>query len=90
MNAVLKKLGVAAGSGVGLGAGLFSSIDEAFASIPGLSAYAIECAGESSPVPDQLASEVISLPMHADLDEAAQRVVAAVRDSVRAAETNVG
>jgi UDP-2-acetamido-2-deoxy-ribo-hexuluronate aminotransferase len=44
-------------------------------------AYAAAQAGKAFPVSEQLAREVISLPMHADLDEAAQqRVVAAVRD----------
>src|SRR5262249_44334721 len=37
-----------------------------------------------APVSDQLAQEVISLPMHAYLDEATQdRVIAAVRDALR-------
>lgn len=49
-------------------------------------AYAAGYAGQSFPVSERLAREVISLPMHADLDEATQqRIVAAVRDSVRAA-----
>jgi UDP-2-acetamido-2-deoxy-ribo-hexuluronate aminotransferase len=49
-------------------------------------AYAAAQAGRSFPVAEQLAREVISLPMHADLDEAAQqRVVAAVRDFKTAA-----
>jgi UDP-2-acetamido-2-deoxy-ribo-hexuluronate aminotransferase len=44
-------------------------------------AYAAAQAGRSYPVSEQLAKEVISLPMHADLDEATQqRIVAAVRD----------
>jgi dTDP-4-amino-4,6-dideoxygalactose transaminase len=43
-------------------------------------AYASFGAGLSFPVSERLAREVISLPMHADLDEATQqRVVAAVR-----------
>jgi UDP-2-acetamido-2-deoxy-ribo-hexuluronate aminotransferase len=43
-------------------------------------AYAAAQAGRSYPVSEQLAKEVISLPMHADLDEATQqRIVAAVR-----------
>lgn len=46
-------------------------------------AYAAGRAGESYPAAERLAREVISLPMHADLDEAVQqRIVAAVRDSV--------
>jgi UDP-2-acetamido-2-deoxy-ribo-hexuluronate aminotransferase len=44
-------------------------------------AYAAGCAGQSYPVAECLAREVISLPMHADLDEATQqRIVAAVRE----------
>jgi UDP-2-acetamido-2-deoxy-ribo-hexuluronate aminotransferase len=44
-------------------------------------AYAAVQAGRSYPVSERLAQEVISLPMHADLDEATQqRIVAAVRD----------
>jgi UDP-2-acetamido-2-deoxy-ribo-hexuluronate aminotransferase len=44
-------------------------------------AYAAAQAGRSYPVSEQLAREVISLPMHADLDEATQqRIVAAVRE----------
>jgi UDP-2-acetamido-2-deoxy-ribo-hexuluronate aminotransferase len=44
-------------------------------------AYAAGYAGQSFPVSERLAREVISLPMHADLDEATQqRIVAAVRD----------
>jgi UDP-2-acetamido-2-deoxy-ribo-hexuluronate aminotransferase len=43
-------------------------------------AYAAAQAGRSYPVSERLAKEVISLPMHADLDEATQqRIVAAVR-----------
>jgi UDP-2-acetamido-2-deoxy-ribo-hexuluronate aminotransferase len=43
-------------------------------------AYADGCAGQSFPVSERLAREVISLPMHADLDEATQhRIAAAVR-----------
>ncbi len=46
-------------------------------------AYAAGYAGQSFPVSERLACEVISLPMHADLDEATQqRVVAAVRELV--------
>jgi UDP-2-acetamido-2-deoxy-ribo-hexuluronate aminotransferase len=49
-------------------------------------AYAAGYAGQSFPVSERLAREVLSLPMHADLDEATQqRVVAAVRASLRAA-----
>jgi UDP-2-acetamido-2-deoxy-ribo-hexuluronate aminotransferase len=44
-------------------------------------AYAAAQAGLSFPVTERLAQEVISLPMHADLDEATQqRIVAAVRE----------
>jgi UDP-2-acetamido-2-deoxy-ribo-hexuluronate aminotransferase len=44
-------------------------------------AYAPACAGQSFPVSERLAREVISLPMHADLDEQTQqRIVAAVRE----------
>ena len=44
-------------------------------------AYAAAQAGLTFPVSEQLAREVISLPMHADLDEATQqRIVAAVRE----------
>ena len=44
-------------------------------------AYAAGYAGQSFPVSERLAREVISLPMHADLDEATQqRIVAAVRE----------
>jgi UDP-2-acetamido-2-deoxy-ribo-hexuluronate aminotransferase len=44
-------------------------------------AYAAACAGQSFPVSERLAREVISLPMHADLDESTQqRIVAAVRE----------
>jgi UDP-2-acetamido-2-deoxy-ribo-hexuluronate aminotransferase len=43
-------------------------------------AFAAACAGQSFPVAERLAREVVSLPMHADLDEATQqRVAAAVR-----------
>ena len=49
-------------------------------------AYAAGCAGQSYPVSERLAREVISLPMHADLDEATQqRIVKAVRDCLRVA-----
>jgi UDP-2-acetamido-2-deoxy-ribo-hexuluronate aminotransferase len=49
-------------------------------------AYAPGYPGQAFPVSERLAREVVSLPMHPDLDEAAQqRVVAAVRDAVRAA-----
>jgi len=44
-------------------------------------AYAAAQVGRSFPVSELLAQEVISLPMHADLDEATQqRIVAAVRE----------
>ena len=47
-------------------------------------AYAAGCVGLSFPVSERLAREVISLPMHADLDEnAQQRIVAAVREALR-------
>jgi UDP-2-acetamido-2-deoxy-ribo-hexuluronate aminotransferase len=39
-------------------------------------AYAAACAGQSFPVSERLAREVISLPMHADLDEQTQRRIA--------------
>ncbi len=43
-------------------------------------AFAAACAGQSFPGAERLASEVISLPMHADLDEPAQqRVASALR-----------
>ena len=46
-------------------------------------AYAAGYAGQSFPVAERLAREVVSLPMHADLDEATQqRVAAAVAESV--------
>ena len=46
-------------------------------------AYAPGHAGQSFPVSESLAREVISLPMHADLDEnAQQRIVAAVREAL--------
>ena len=49
-------------------------------------AYAAVQAGRSFPVSERLAREVISLPMHADLDEATQqRIVAAVREFAPAA-----
>ena len=52
-------------------------------------AYAAGYAGQSFPVSEALASEVISLPMHADLDEATQqRIVAAVREISPAAAQN--
>jgi UDP-2-acetamido-2-deoxy-ribo-hexuluronate aminotransferase len=44
-------------------------------------AYAAGYAGQSFPVSERLAREVVSLPMHADLDEdTQQRIVAAVRE----------
>jgi UDP-2-acetamido-2-deoxy-ribo-hexuluronate aminotransferase len=47
-------------------------------------AYAAGYAGQSFPVSEALAREVISLPMHADLDEnTQQRIVAAVREALR-------
>ena len=46
-------------------------------------AYAAGYAGQSFPVSERLADEVLSLPMHADLDEGTQqRIVAAVRACV--------
>ena len=49
-------------------------------------AYAAGYAGQSFPVSETLAREVISLPMHADLDEnTQQRIVAAVREALRGA-----
>jgi UDP-2-acetamido-2-deoxy-ribo-hexuluronate aminotransferase len=46
-------------------------------------AYAAGYVGQSFPVSERLAGEVLSLPMHADLDEATQqRIVAAVREAV--------
>jgi UDP-2-acetamido-2-deoxy-ribo-hexuluronate aminotransferase len=39
-------------------------------------AFAAACSGQSFPVAERLAREVISLPMHADLDEPTQRRVA--------------
>ena len=47
-------------------------------------AYAAGYEGQSFPASEALAREVISLPMHADLDEATQqRIVAAVREALR-------
>jgi len=47
-------------------------------------AYAAGCVGQSFPVSERLAREVISLPMHADLDEnTQQRIVAAVHEALR-------
>ncbi len=49
-------------------------------------AYAAGCAGRSFPVAERLAREVISLPMHADLDPGTQqRIAAAVRSFAPAA-----
>jgi len=49
-------------------------------------AYAAGCAGQSFPISERLAREVISLPMHADLGEAVQaRIVDAVRKSLPSA-----
>jgi UDP-2-acetamido-2-deoxy-ribo-hexuluronate aminotransferase len=46
-------------------------------------AYAAGCAGQSFPNSERLAREVISLPMHADLDESSQqRIVQAVREAL--------
>ena len=46
-------------------------------------AYAAGYAGQSFPVSERLAREVISLPMHADLDEnTQQRIVVAVREAL--------
>jgi dTDP-4-amino-4,6-dideoxygalactose transaminase len=39
-------------------------------------AFAAACTGQSLPVAERLAREVVSLPMHADLDEATQQRVA--------------
>jgi UDP-2-acetamido-2-deoxy-ribo-hexuluronate aminotransferase len=51
-------------------------------------AYAAAHAGESYPVSQRLADEVLSLPMHADLDEATQdRIVQAVHRAVAARAT---
>jgi UDP-2-acetamido-2-deoxy-ribo-hexuluronate aminotransferase len=53
-------------------------------------AYAAGCAGQSFPVSERLAREVISLPMHADLDEDTQRrIVAAVRDLAPAGSKSI-
>jgi len=53
-------------------------------------AYAARCAGQSFPVAERLAREVISLPMHADLDQEAQRrVAAAVRSFAPAAGESI-
>jgi UDP-2-acetamido-2-deoxy-ribo-hexuluronate aminotransferase len=44
-------------------------------------AYAAMFPGASFPVSERLAREVMSLPMHADLDEATQlQIVAALRE----------
>lgn len=49
-------------------------------------AYAPAHRGESHPIAERLADEVLSLPMHADLDEATQdRIVTAVQRAVTAA-----
>lgn len=50
-------------------------------------AYAAGCAGQTFPVAERLAREVISLPMHADLDEETQQRIAA---AVRSFATAVG
>lgn len=53
-------------------------------------AYAAGCAGQSFPVAERLAREVISLPMHADLDPGTQqRIVAAVRSFAPAAGSSI-
>jgi UDP-2-acetamido-2-deoxy-ribo-hexuluronate aminotransferase len=53
-------------------------------------AYAAGCAGQSFPVAERLAREVISLPMHADLDPGTQqRIVAAVRSFAPAAGSGI-
>jgi UDP-2-acetamido-2-deoxy-ribo-hexuluronate aminotransferase len=47
-------------------------------------AYAAGWEGKSFPVSERLAREVISLPMHADLDESTQQqIVAGVREALR-------
>lgn len=49
-------------------------------------AYAQACVGQSFPVSERLAGEVLSLPMHAYLDEATQlSIVSALRQVVRVA-----
>jgi UDP-2-acetamido-2-deoxy-ribo-hexuluronate aminotransferase len=51
-------------------------------------AYAADHGGESHPVAERLADEVLSLPMHADLDEPTQdRIVDALRTAVGAKAT---
>jgi len=53
-------------------------------------AYAAHSAGLSFPVAERLAREVISLPMHADLEsDAQQRIAAAVRSFAPAAGTGI-
>jgi UDP-2-acetamido-2-deoxy-ribo-hexuluronate aminotransferase len=53
-------------------------------------AYATRCAGRSLPVAERLAREVISLPMHADLDpDTQQHIVAAVRSFAPAAGAGI-
>jgi UDP-2-acetamido-2-deoxy-ribo-hexuluronate aminotransferase len=53
-------------------------------------AYAAGYAGQSFPVAETLAREVISLPMHADLDEGTQqRIVAAVRELAPAGSKSI-
>ncbi len=53
-------------------------------------AYAAGYAGQSFPVSERLAREVISLPMHADLDESTQqRIVAAVRELAPAGSKSI-
>src|SRR5258706_1680844 len=54
-------------------------------------AYAAGYAGQSFPVSERLAQEVISLPMHADLDERTQqRIVEAVREFAPARARSAG
>jgi UDP-2-acetamido-2-deoxy-ribo-hexuluronate aminotransferase len=49
-------------------------------------AYAADYRGQSFPVSERLAREVMSLPMHADLDEATQRrIVGAIEEALRVA-----
>jgi UDP-2-acetamido-2-deoxy-ribo-hexuluronate aminotransferase len=43
-------------------------------------AYAAQYVGQSFPASERLAGEVVSLPMHADLDAATQRHIAAAID----------
>jgi len=53
-------------------------------------AYAAACAGQSFPVAERLAREVVSLPMHADLDaNSQQRTVAAARRFAPATDAGI-